>query len=208
MYRVFISLAIVLALCIGCSKKDQVKRVHSKYTVYEMYLQRGIGSLNNFNSTHDSSQLIAAEHYLDSASHQKNLLNFIVVPRVTVYLLRAQLDPGRQYVESMDARQFPRPYLKEMYRHFLDALKYNKQREVENRDASMKKAVESVEQYLSTHSKDKDAISDMFSLKMYSEPSGKLFSDMDAYVKKYPDSKLVVEDLKKSLKAVVKKARQ
>ena len=208
MYRVFISLAIVLALCTGCSKKDQVKRVHSKHTVYEMYLQRGIGSLNNFNANHDSSQLIAAEHYLDSASHQKNLLNFIVVPRVTVYLLKAQLDEGRQYVERVDARQFPRPYLKEMYRHFLDALMYNKQRDVENRDTSMKGAVASVEQYLSTHPKDKDAISDMFSLKLYSEPSEKLFADMDAYVKKYPESKLVVEDLRKSLKAVMKKARQ
>jgi hypothetical protein len=72
----------------------------------------------------------------------------------------------------------------------------------------MKKAVESVEQYLSTHPKDKDAISDMFSLKMYSEPSEKLFADMSEYIKKYPDSKSVVEDLKRSLKAVMKKTRQ
>lgn len=205
MYRRFISLAIVLVLCAGCTKKDQVKRVHPKHTVYEMYLQRGINSLNDFGAKRDSSQLIAAEHYLDSASRQKNLTALIVVPRVSIFLYKAKLDEGRKYVESIDTRLFPRPYMKEMYVNFFDALILNRKRDIEQRDASMKKAVESVENYLDTHSKDKDAISDLFSLKMYSEPGEKVFADMEAYEKKHPESKMAVEDLKKSLNGIIKK---
>jgi hypothetical protein len=208
MFRVFISLAMVLVLCAGCSQKEKVKRVHSKHTVYEMYLQRGINSLNNFNAMHDSTQLFAAEHYIDSAFRQKNLFKFAVVPKISIFLYRAKMEEGRQYVEHVDATLFPRSYLKEMYVNFFDALIYNKKQDYQQRDASLKKAIFSVETYLQIHSKDKDGISDYFSLKMYSEPREKLFADMDAYVKKYPDSKLIVADLKRSLAGVVQKNKQ
>lgn len=207
MYRGLISFVLVLALCGGCTKKEQVKRVHPKHTVYEMYLQRGINSLNNYNATHDSTQLLAAEHYIDSAFRQKNLFKFAVVPKVSIFLYRSQMDEGRRYVAGVDAALFPRPYLKEMYLHFFDALIFNKSQQYPQRDESLKKAIASVEDYLKIHPKDKDGISDYFSLKMYSEPSEKLLADMDAYSKKCPDSKAIVDNLKRSLTGVIKKSK-
>jgi|GEM_PF-4373989 len=207
MYRGLISFVLVLVLCGGCTKKEQVKRVHPKHTVYEMYLQRGINSLNNYNATHDSTQLLAAEHYIDSAFRQKNLFKLALVPKVSIFLYRSQMDEGRRYVAGVDAALFPRPYLKEMYLHFFDALIFNKSQQYPQRDESLKKAIASVEDYLKIHPKDKDGISDYFSLKMYSEPSEKLLADMDAYSKKCPDSKAIVDNLKRSLTGVIKKSK-
>jgi hypothetical protein len=207
MCRGLISFFFVLILCGGCTKRAQVKRVHPKHTVYEMYLQRGINSLNNFNATHDSTQLLAAEHYIDSAFRQKDLFKFAVVPKVSIFLYRAQMNEGRRYVEGVDAALFPRAYLKEMYVHFFDALIFNKTQDYPQRDESLKKAIASVEDYLKIHPKDKDGISDYFSLKMYAEPREKLFIDMDAYIKKYPDSKAIVDNLRQSLTGVMKKSK-
>ncbi len=207
MCRGLISFVLVLVLCVGCTKRDQVKRVHPKHTVYEMYLQRGINSLNNYNATHDSTQLLAAEHYIDSAFRQKNLFKFAVVPKVSIFLYRSQMDEGRRYVTGVDAALFPRPYLKEMYLHFFDALIFNKSQKYPQRDESLKKAIASVEDYLKIHPKDKDGISDYFSLKMYSEPGEKLLADMDAYSKKWPDSKVIVDNVKQSLTGVIKKGK-
>jgi len=173
-----------------------------------MYLQRGINSLNNFNATHDSTQLLAAEHYIDSAFRQKNLFKFAVVPKVSIFLYRAQMNEGRRYVEGVDAALFPRSYLKEMYANFFDALIFNKAQDYPQRDESLKKAIACVADYLEIHPKDKDGISDFFSLKMYSEPREKLFVDMEAYIKKHPDSKVIVDDLKQSLTGVMRKSKQ
>jgi hypothetical protein len=208
MYRGLISFVLVLVLCGGCTKREQVKRVHPKHTVYEMYLQRGINSLNNYNATHDSTQLLAAEHYIDSAFRQKNLFKFAVVPKVSIFLYRSQMAEGRRYVSGVDATLFPRPYLKEMYLHFFDALIFNKAQNYPQRDESLKKAIACVEDYLKIHPKDKDGLSDYFSLKMYAEPSEKLLADMNAYIKKYPDSKVIVDNLRQSLTGVMKKSKQ
>ena len=156
---------------------------------------------------HDSTQLLAAEHYIDSAFRQKNLFKLALVPKVSIFLYRSQMDEGRRYVAGVDAALFPRPYLKEMYLHFFDALIFNKSQQYPQRDESLKKAIASVEDYLKIHPKDKDGISDYFSLKMYSEPSEKLLADMDAYSKKCPDSKAIVDNLKRSLTGVIKKSK-
>lgn len=205
MFRKFIYLAVLLLLLVACTKPKQVERKHSKHSVHEMYLQRGINSLNQFNATHDTSQLIAAEHYLDSASEQKSLTKLIVVPKVSLFLIKGRLEEGRQYVNTLDSMQFPRPYMKEMYLNFFDALLLNKKRDIENRDASMKRAVASIERYLDKHSNDKDAISDLFSLKMYAEPEAKLFEEMSAYKKKHPDTRAIIDNLQKSLRGIMDK---
>ena len=203
MYRGIIALMVMLAVLAGCAKQKKQERVHSNQSVYEMYLQRGINSLNTFTATHDSTQLKAAEHYLDSASRQQSLVKLVVGPRISLFLYANKVEEARKYAESIDAAQFPRPYMKEMYLHFLNALILNKKQDIAERDESMKQAVAAVETYLQKKPNDTDAISDLFSLKTYSEPKEKLLSEMDEYKQKHPDSKVVIDKLKHVLQTVM-----
>jgi hypothetical protein len=206
MYRGIIIVLIFSALLAGCTKTKKVERKHSTRTVYEMYLQRGINSLNQYNATHDAAQLDAAAHYLDSAAIQKNLQKFVVVPKVSVFLSKGNLEDGRKYLETVDAKLFPRPYLKEMYCHFFDALIQNQKKDP-NRETSIQQAIAVVEDYLKTKPKDKEAISDLFSLKMYSEPEAKLLADMAEYKSQHPEAKYIIDNLQQDLKRIIEKRR-
>jgi len=202
MCRRLLPLFLILILCVSCTRKKAAPP-RPKHSVYEMYYQRALNSLNNFNASRDSVQLVAALHYMDSASVQKSLRNQLIVPRITLLLYQKKLAVGKAFISTLDSSQFQRPYMKTMYVNFIDALIYNRTHELELRNSTMQKAVDSVLGFLKSHPKNKDAIADLFSLKMYSELPQKVFSEMDEYKKQHPDTKVIIDNLEKSFKTAV-----
>ena len=204
MSRNVIFLVFVLSLCMGCAHK-KAKQHRPKNSVYLMYYQRAVNSLNNYSVSRDSMQLIAVRHYLDSAAVDPALRKKIVIPRVSLFLLTKKFQEGCNYANSLDSLQFQRPYQKKMYVNFFQAFLLNQKQEYTQRDKSLKTAIDAISVYLKTHPKDTVAISDLFSIKMYCEQEPQLVKEMESFKKQHPEDQSFVEELERSFKSIYHK---
>lgn len=150
--------------------------------------------------------------HLDTALYYANQLNTCseykvrgVNLKLTLYMLSQRYEMGYKYVDSLLEKDFNRPYQKIQYKKSFEALLFEKQNNIASRDSCYKEIIIEIEKYIKKNPLSKDAIVDLFYIKMRFEEKEKVINEINLLKSEKSYDKDFLETLKETINSMGKK---
>ncbi|SEW51715.1 hypothetical protein [Chitinophaga arvensicola] len=109
----------------------------------------------------DTAGVLLDGHLNDCRDYRVRMVNL----RISVFVLAKDADRGYRFIDSLNAGEFGKTYLKQNYLSFFKAIAAIKMGDRQKRDSSFQEMVNNIWQYIGTHLSDQMALSEMFAMK-------------------------------------------
>lgn len=101
---------------------------------------------------------------------------------IRIFILQKKGERGLRFVDSLDANTFSKIYQKDIYRDVFIAMDAEKTGNLEKRDLAYQHSLDEISNYVTLHPENKEAIADLFYLKIKLEDQEKVVSEIKRYM--------------------------
>jgi len=172
---------------------------------FKIYYQKANEKLNQYYidglSTHLDTALYYANQLNASSQYKVRGVNL----KLTLYMLSKKYEAGYEYVDSLLERDFNRSYQKNQYKKTFKALLFEKQNNISSRDSCYKEIVVEIEKFINENPLDKNAITDLFYVKLKFEDKDKVINEITLMQSQKSNNNDFLETLKETINSMGKK---
>ncbi len=125
--------------------------------------------------------------------------------KISILSAKKDYQAGYKFVESLDKKDFAKPYKKDMQSNMFKALDYESKSDIKNRNLYLKKATAEIESFINEqNATDQEAYYDLFLIKSKMLSKNELDGNILLLEKQHPSDKDFFEVLKESFNEQVK----
>jgi hypothetical protein len=184
--------------CNGQSKTNSDKDCNSLYT-------QAKNKLNEYYLVNNDSSLYSSLGYTEQAlSSCPEFKGRFTDLKITLLMLLHEYEKGYKFVNALNVKEFSKPYKKSLYLKTFKALSLENQGDTLGRDSCFNELEAEIKSYMSKYPSDKDAIADLFFIKVKHINTELVIKEIDLLQKKNKKDAEFFEGLKETIKAMPK----
>lgn len=163
------------------------------------HLKKSKTAFNSFYTQNDQNLLLTALKESELAQDCPETKQASIELKISILSLQKNYNKAYTFVDSLDIKDFTKPYKKDMQSNLFRALDYELKSDLKNRNLYLKKAINEINNFIGDQKViDKEAYYDLFFIKSKMLNKNQLEVDIVLLKKKYPNDKSFFELLKES----------
>lgn len=190
---------VLVLLNTNCNGQPKINSAQDCRTIYN----KANNKLNEYYLTNNNGCLRQLLNYTEKVSllcpeYRTKFINL----RITSLMLLQEYEKGYKFVNSLNINDFAKTYKKSMYLKTFKALSFKVQGDTIGRDNCLKEIETEIEDYISEHPSDKDAIADLFFTKIKHVNMEIVIREIELLQKKERKNVDFYEGLKETIKVM------